>query len=76
MGKPNVLSCQAYHGTRAGDNDNNVLLRPELFAINALKGLTIQGEEVSMLADIWRGNWEGLYENVVAKAAATLKAGH
>ena len=75
MGKPDALSCQADHGTGAGDNDNIVLLRPELFAIWALEGLAIQGEEVSILADIWKGNWEGLHEDVVAKAAATLKAG-
>ena len=52
MGKPDALSHQADHRTGAGDNDNIVLLRPELFAIQALEGLAIQGEEVSILADI------------------------
>ena len=75
MGKPDALSCQADHRTGAGDNDNIVLLRPELFAIWALEGLAIQGEEVSILADIWKGNQEGLHEDVVAKAAATLQTG-
>ena len=75
MGKPDALLCWADHGTGTGDNDNIVLLMPELFAIWALEGLVIQGEEVSILADIQKGNQEGLYEDVVAKAAATLKAG-
>ena len=38
----------------------------------ALESLVIQGEEVS---DIQKGNQEGLHEDVVAKAAAMLKAG-
>ena len=75
MGKPDTLLHQADHGTRAGDNNNIILLRPELFAIWALEGLAIQGEEVPILADIQKGNREGLHEDVVAKAAAMLKAG-
>ena len=31
--------------------------------------------KVSVLADIQKGNQEGLYEDVVAKAATTLNAG-
>ena len=75
MGKPDTLLHWADHGTGAGDNNNIVLLRPELFAIWALEGLAIQGEEVSILADIWKGHRAGLYEDVMAKAAAMLKAG-
>ena len=56
MGKPDALSCWADHRTGAENNDNIVLLRPELFAIQALEGLVIQGKEVSILADIWKGN--------------------
>ena len=73
MGKPDTLSCQADYGTKAGNNDNIVLLKLELFVIQALEGLVIQGE-VSVLADIWSGNKEGLHEDVVARAAAMLKA--
>ena len=75
MGKTDALLHWADHGTGAGDNNNIVLLRPELFAIWALEGLVIQNEEVSILADIQKGNQEGLHEDVVAKAAAMLKAG-
>ena len=75
MGKPDALLHWANHRTRAGDNNNIILLRPELFVIWALEGLAIQGKEVSILADIWKGNQEGLHKDVVAKAAAMLKAG-
>ena len=75
MSKPDTLLHWADYRTRAGDNDNIVLLRPELFAIQALEGLAIQGKEVSILADIWKGNQEGLHEDVVTKALATLKVG-
>ena len=56
MSKPDALSCQADHGTRAGDNENIVLLKPKLFAIWALKGLVIHGEETSIMVDICKGN--------------------
>ena len=49
MSKPYVLSRQADHGSGAGNNDNIVLLKPELFAIYALEGMVDQGEEVSVL---------------------------
>ena len=75
MGKPDALLYHADHETGAGNNNNIALLRLELFAIYALEGLVIQGEEVSILADIQKGNQEGLYEDVVAKAPAMLKAG-
>ena len=76
MGKLNALLYQVDYGSGADNNNNIVLLRPELFAIWALKSLVIQSKEVSILADIWKGNWEGLHEDVVARAAAMLKAGH
>ncbi|KAG5333090.1 hypothetical protein C0989_006287, partial [Termitomyces sp. Mn162] len=58
MGKPDALSRQADHGTGAGDNDNIVLLKPELFAIHALEGIVAQRDEANILRDIQRGNWE------------------
>ena len=53
----------------------SVLLKLEFFAVWALKSLVIQGKEASILADIQKNNWDGLQEDVVAKAAAVLKAG-
>jgi hypothetical protein len=49
MGKPDALSRQADHGDRSGDNKDITLLRPELFVICALKGLTVEGEEQDIL---------------------------
>jgi hypothetical protein len=44
MGKPNALSRQADHGSGQGDNDNLMLLAPELFRIHVLAGARFQGE--------------------------------
>ena len=76
MGKPDALSRRADHGSGAGDNNNITLLRPELFAIRALEGVAVQGDEVNILRDIRRGNREGLQEDSVAKAALALRSGH
>ena len=37
MGKSNTLSHQADHGSSANDNEDIVLLTPDLFAVRALK---------------------------------------
>ena len=39
MGKPDALSRRLDHGKGAFDNEDVVLLRPELLAIRALKGV-------------------------------------
>jgi len=39
MGKPDVLSWRLDHGKGASDNEDMVLLQPELLAIQALKGV-------------------------------------
>jgi len=45
MGKPNALSWRPNHGNRASDNEDVVLLRPELIAVRALEGLHLEGPE-------------------------------
>src|SRR3979490_1402861 len=52
MGKADALSRRSDHGLGAGDNENMTLLRPELFAIRALEGVTAVGEERDILGDI------------------------
>ena len=54
MGKTDALSQRADHGTGAEDNMNMTLLRPELFTIQALEGLTAIREERDVLHDIWK----------------------
>ena len=53
MGKTDALSQREDHSGSAGENDNITLLAPELFAIRALEGLMVEGEEVEVLRDIW-----------------------
>jgi hypothetical protein len=45
MGKPDALSRRADHGSGQGDNDNLMLLAPELFRIHVLAGTRLEGEE-------------------------------
>jgi hypothetical protein len=45
MGKPDALSRQADHGSDQGDNDNLILLSPELFCIHALSGARLDGDK-------------------------------
>ena len=52
MGKADALSRRADHGTGAGDNDNIVLLRPDVFAVRAMEGVTFEGEEREVVRDI------------------------
>jgi hypothetical protein len=49
MGKPDTLSRQADHGSGQGDNDNLMLLAPELFRIHALAGTRLEGDKCNIL---------------------------
>jgi hypothetical protein len=54
MGKPDTLSRRANHGSGQGDNDNMMLLTPELFRIHSLAGTRLEGEERNILREVWR----------------------
>ena len=73
MGKPDVLSQRLDHGKEASDNKDIVLLWPELIAVQALKGLYLEGPERDMLREICQGNQKGNQEKPVAKAARELR---
>jgi len=45
MGKPDALSQRPDHGKGASDNEDVILLRPELIAVRALEGLRLEGLE-------------------------------
>jgi hypothetical protein len=49
MGKLDALSRQADFGSRQGDNDNLMLLAPELFQIHVLAGARLEGDERNIL---------------------------
>jgi hypothetical protein len=76
MGKPNALSRRSDHGDGKQDNENVVLLKPELFAIRALEGLTVKGEEKDIVREIRRRNREGEVEMQVTAAVKELKRGN
>jgi len=56
MGKPNALSRRPDHGKGASDNEDMVLLWPELLAIQALEGVQMEGPEKGILREIRQGN--------------------
>ena len=72
MGKPNTLSQRPDHSNRAFDNEDVVLLRPELIAVWALEGLYLEGPEQDMLREICQGNQKDDQEEPVVKAAREL----
>jgi len=72
MGKSDALSRRLDHGNRASDNEDVVLLRPELLAVQALEGVQLEGLEKDILREIRQGNQKGDQEEPVAKAAKEL----
>jgi len=72
MGKPDALSWRPDYGKGASNNEDVVLLRPELIAVRALEELHLEGLERDMLREIRQGNQRGKQEEPVAKAAREL----
>jgi len=52
MGKPDTLSQRPDHGKGTSNNEDMVLLRPELLAIQALEGVQLEGPEKDILKEI------------------------
>jgi len=52
MGKPDALSQRPDYGKGTSDNEDVILLRPELFAIRALEGIQSEGPEKDILREI------------------------
>ena len=73
MGKPNALSRRADHGTGSDDNFNITLLTPGLFAVRAMEGLEVIGEEQNIFRDIRKGTRDGEPEEAIAKVVKDLK---
>ena len=72
MGKPDALSRRPDHGKGASDNEDVVLLRPELIAVRALEGLHLEGPEQDMLREIRQGNQKDNQKEPVAKTVREL----
>ena len=74
MGKPNTLSRHADHGEGLSSNNKDItLLPPDVFCIHTLAGLTITGEETSILRNIRCSTREANLEEPVAIAACELQ---
>jgi len=73
MRKPDALSWRLDHGNGASDNEDVVLLRPELLAIRALKGVQLEGPAKDILREIRQENQKGDQEEPVTKAAKELQ---
>src|SRR5438034_2408425 len=57
------------------DNEDMILLDPGLFAIRAVEGLVVEGEEKDIMKKIRQRSREERYEDKVTKAAKELKGG-
>jgi hypothetical protein len=73
MSNPDALSRWADHRSRQGDNDNLMLLAPELFWIHALAGVKLEGDERNILPEVWHSLKDDVQEESVAKAARELQ---
>ena len=73
MGKSDTLSWRSDHRSSTDDNQNLTLLTPNLFAIRALEGLQVAGEEKDILKEIWHGMEAEDQEEVVIMAVKELK---
>ena len=74
MGKPDTLSRRADHGEGLrSDNEDITLLLPDVFCIHAIAGLTITGEETSILHDIRHSTREANLKEPVAITAHELQ---
>ena len=73
MGKSDALSWRSDHGSGSYDNQNLTLLALSLFAIRALEGLQVVGEEKDILKKIRHGMEMEDQEEVAVKAIKELK---
>jgi hypothetical protein len=74
MGKLDALSRRADHGSGSDDNRDITLLTPNFFAVRALEGVQVEGQERELLKLIRRETRDGELEDAVSKAAKALKS--
>jgi transposase InsO family protein len=73
MGKSDALSRRADHGSGSKDNEDIVLLTPDFFAVRALEGVELIGEEREILREVRREMEAGEKEEVVTRAVKELQ---
>ena len=72
MGKSDTLGWRSDHSSGAKDNDNIILLTLDFFAIQALEGLEMLGEEKDILKEIRHQTNSRSKKEVVVKAIKEL----
>jgi hypothetical protein len=74
MGKSDALSQCADHGSGSDDNRDITLLTPNFFAVRALEGVQVEGQERDLLKLIRHETRDGELEDAVSKGAKALKS--
>jgi hypothetical protein len=66
VGKLDTLSHHSDHGSGSDDNSDLILLRPELFVVRPLEGLTLVREEHGILREVKKAFREASLEDEVS----------
>jgi len=74
MGKSDALSQRADHKDGSEDNRNLTLLTPNFFAVRALEGLEVEGQERDLLCLIQKETKGEELEDTVKQAVKALKS--
>jgi len=74
MGKSDALSRRADHGDGSEDNRDHTPLTPNFFAVRALEGLEVVGQERDLLRLIRRETKGEELEDTVKQAVKALKS--
>jgi hypothetical protein len=74
MDKSDALSRRADHGSGSEDNRDITLLTPNFFAVHALEGTKVKGEEQELLKLIRRETHDGELEDAVTNATKLLRS--
>jgi RNase H-like domain found in reverse transcriptase len=73
MGKLDALSLRLDHGSGSDNNSNLILLRPKLFVVCTLEGLTLVGEEQGIIWEVRKAFGEASLEDEVSGAVQKLR---
>jgi len=73
MKKPDVLSHQWNYGDELHNNENVVLFKLDILAVQIIKEIVFESEEWTLLMDIQKGNRFGHHEESVARVTRELQ---
>jgi hypothetical protein len=73
LGKLDVISRRANHGSGQNNNDNMTLLLPELCCVHALSAISLVGPECDILRDIRCSLRDNKQDKPISKATCKLR---